>query len=156
MLSNDRGFYVGEYFHNLDAKGRLTIPSKWRFRGDEADVYLGLPNPQGCITVYPPRMIAKLEEQVSQISLGDLEGQAVLMDLSSMAQSFGCDKSGRIMLNERLIRHAGIEKEAVLLGTFSTFTIWSAERYADRGAGKTFPVPEEVRRMTETLKKFGL
>jgi MraZ protein len=43
----DKSLYVGEYQHTLDDKHRLTIPSKWRFDGDEEDVYLALPNPCG-------------------------------------------------------------------------------------------------------------
>ncbi|MGF1529798.1 MAG: division/cell wall cluster transcriptional repressor MraZ [Puniceicoccaceae bacterium] len=129
MVAIDTGLYVGTFFHNLDTKGRLTIPSKWRFAGDEADVYLGLPNPDGFITVYPPPMIARLREKVSNISLGDSEGQRTLMEISLMAHSFGCDKQGRINLNAQLIGHAKIEKEAVLIGNFTSFSIWGKEAY---------------------------
>lgn len=45
-------FFVGEFTHALDPKGRLTIPSKWRIPGGE-NTYLALPNPGGYITVYP-------------------------------------------------------------------------------------------------------
>ncbi|MFP4352546.1 MAG: division/cell wall cluster transcriptional repressor MraZ [Puniceicoccaceae bacterium] len=129
MVAAERAFYVGEFEHALDAKGRLTIPSKWRFLGDEADVYLALPNPGGFITVYPPKMIDRFEEQVSKISLGDPEGQKLVTQLGAMSHSFGCDKQGRINLNEKLIRHAGIGKKAILVGNFSYFSIHAAERY---------------------------
>ena len=69
--------FVGEFSHQLDAKNRLCIPSKWRFVGDETDAYLALPNPIGCITIYPPKMVARLEEKVSAVSLGDTKGQKV-------------------------------------------------------------------------------
>ncbi len=143
------GLYVGEFFHNLDAKGRLTIPSRWRFPGDEADVYLGLPNTGGFITVYPPSMIEKLKDQVANISLGDPEGQAVLMQISAKAHSFGCDKQGRINLNEKLIEHAKIEKEAVLVGNFTFFSIFSRPVYEGKDPGA-------VGNMNDALKKLGL
>ena len=38
-------FFVGEFTHALDSKGRVTIPSKWRLGGD--NTYLALPNPWG-------------------------------------------------------------------------------------------------------------
>lgn len=133
MVASERVFYVGEFAHNLDAKGRLTIPSKWRFRGDEADVYLALPNPGGFITVYPPKMIDRFEEQVSKIGLGDPEGQKILMQLGAMSHSFGCDKQGRINLNEKLIQHAGLKKQAVLVGNFSYFSIHAVETYNAEG-----------------------
>jgi len=130
----ERVFYVGEFSHSLDDKGRLTIPAKWRFSGDQDDVYLALPNTGGFITVFPPRMMARFEEQVSKISLGDPEGQATLMQLGSMADTFGCDKQGRISISDRLVRHAGLGKQAVLVGNFTYFSIHSPERYE---SGKT-------------------
>jgi len=129
MVAAERAFYVGEFEHSVDAKGRLTVPSKWRFQGDEAEVYLALPNPGGFITVYPPKMIDRFEEQISKISLGDAEGQRLVTMLGSMSHSFGCDRQGRINLNEKLLEHAGIVKKAVLIGNFSYFSIHSAERY---------------------------
>lgn len=149
MVASERAFYVGEFAHNLDAKGRLTVPSKWRFRGDEADVYLALPNPGGFITVYPPKMIDRFEEQISKIGLGDPEGQKMLMELGSKAHSFGCDKQGRINLNEKLIAHAGLKKQAVLVGNFSYFSIYAAEAYKESGQDD----PDLVNRI---LKKIDL
>ena len=49
MNGQVKPYYVGSFRHNLDAKNRLTIPSKWRFAGDDGDVYLALPD-QGDIS----------------------------------------------------------------------------------------------------------
>lgn len=129
MALKDRSLYVGEFQHSLDSKNRLTIPAKWRFVGDEEEVYLALPNPIGCVSVYPPKMVGKLEEKVEQVSLGNKKGQRALARLFSKADYFGCDKSGRINLNEKLIAHAGLDKEVILVGNFVTFNIWNIQRY---------------------------
>ena len=129
MVFENQAFYAGVYRHNLDAKGRLTIPSKWRFQGDEADIYLGLPNPAGFISVFPPKRIRELEEKLRSIKITDLEGQQRMTAFLSMTQKFGCDGAGRINLNEDLIDHAGIAKGAVLVGAMSWFNIYSAEVY---------------------------
>ena len=129
MVSFEKSLYVGDYRHALDDKARLTIPAKWRFSGDEEDVYLALPNPSGCITIYPPKMVAKLSSKVSEVSLGDRKAQKALTRLFSQADHFGCDKNGRIKLSDKLVEHAGIAKEAVLVGNFVTFTLWNPERY---------------------------
>ena len=63
--------FVGEFTHALDSKGRLTIPSKWRIPGGD-NTYLTLPNPGGYVTVYPPKMVARLEEKVAEASLSDV------------------------------------------------------------------------------------
>lgn len=129
MYSSDKCVYVGEFQHTVDSKSRITIPSKWRFTGDQEDVYLGLPNPIGCITVYPPKMVAKLEEKVSAVSLGDEKGQKALMRLFSKADTFGCDKQGRVHLSEKLALHAQVSKKCILVGNFTTFHIWEPKSY---------------------------
>ena len=141
-------FFVGEFIHALDPKGRLTIPSKWRIPGGE-NTYLALPNPGGYITVYPPKMVGRLEEKVAEASFSDVRAQALLMELFSKAHSFGCDKQGRINLNDKLLEHAGIQGKAVLVGNFSAFAIWSEDRYAKRESA-------DQRNIFDALRELGL
>ena len=147
-----KNVFVGEFLHQMDVKNRLCIPSKWRFVGDNDDVYLALPNPIGCITIYPPKMIERLEEKVSQVSLGDIQGQKVLAKLFSQADTFGCDKQGRITLSEKLIHHAKLEKNALLVGGYATFNIWAPETY------KNYMNVSEVEEneMSKLLQHLGL
>ena len=148
------GMYVGEFHHNLDEKGRLTIPSQWRPETDgEDNAFLALPSPDGYVAVYPPKMARQLEERISQISLGDTEGQKAVETLMAMAHSFTCDKQGRINLNEKLIRHAGLSKGAVLLGKLSTFSIYSEEVYAALQSEDDTAGPAAQK---EVFKRFGL
>lgn len=128
------GGFIGEFRHNLDDKGRLTIPSAWRPGSDgDENYFLALPSVEegasAYVTVYPPKMIQRLEERISQISMGDVEGQRMVSELMSMAHSFSCDKQGRINLSDKLVRHAQIKKSTVLLGKMSTFGIYSEELY---------------------------
>jgi MraZ protein len=141
-------FFVGEFTHALDSKGRVTIPSKWRISGDE-NTYLALPNPGGYITVYPPKMVGRLEEKVAEASLSDVRAQALFMELFSKAHSFGCDKQGRINLNDKLLAHAGIKGKAVLVGNFAAFAIWSVGRYEKRPA-------EDERNIFDAMRELGL
>jgi MraZ protein len=127
MNAQDKGMYVGTFRHTLDGKNRLTIPAKWRFAGDEGDTsYLALPNPNGSITVYPPRTRVTLEAKLDQIStLADADEVNTLQQLFGVADYFGCDAQGRICLSDKLRRYAGLEKDAVLVGMYSVFNIWS-------------------------------
>ena len=124
-------YFVGEFTHSLDSKGRVTIPSKWRIPGGD-NTYLALPNQDGYITVYPPKMVARLEENMGEAKLSDVRRRALSMELFSRADSFGCDKQGRINLSEDLLSHAGIKGKAVLAGNFTDFSIWSEDRYKKR------------------------
>jgi len=129
MIDFAKGLYAGEHRHNLDAKKRLTVPSKWRFSGDESALYLAFPDPSGCVTIYPPAMVEQFREKLTSVSLGDVEGQRAIMKLLRKAEQFTFDKSGRINLNDRLYTHAGIDKEVVLVGTVNKFHLWEPSRY---------------------------
>ena len=141
-------FSVGEFTHSLDSKGRVTIPSKWRIPGGD-NTYLALPNPGGYVTVYPPKMVARLEEKIAAASLSDTRAQALLMELFSKAHSFGGDKQGRINLNDKLIAHAQIEGKAVLVGNFSAFAIWSEKGYKSRQDA-------DERNIFDAMRELGL
>ncbi|MFP6899849.1 MAG: mraZ [Opitutales bacterium] len=130
-VESKRTIYVGEYEHSVDGKGRVTIPSKWRFRGDHLEEYLAMPNPDGCITLYPPRRIEYLDEQISEVGMAG-EGYVDLQDLFRVSDSFSCDKQGRIILNDSLRAHAKIKKVALLKGDFNKFHIWGPEGWDPR------------------------
>lgn len=125
-----KSVFVGEFRHNLDGKNRMTVPSKWRFEGDQDDVYVAIPDKNsGCIMVYPPAMVERLQELTAQVGMSDPVRRKVLTRMFSQAEQFGCDKNGRITLPERLCQHAGIEREVVLAGNFNAFQIWNPDRY---------------------------
>jgi len=154
MGSQKTVIYTGEYRHNRDAKGRLTVPSKWRSGGEGEEEFLALPNPTaGCITVYPPARAAKFLERMSEIDLANAEQQEALIELSSMAQSFSYDSQGRISLDDHLLEFAGIDgKEVVLQGNFGTFSIWSKDVY-DTKVSKS--VKERSEKLPDSLTKLG-
>lgn len=131
MLSSGKGRFAGRYQHNLDAKNRLTVPSKWRFEGDEGVQYLAVANPAGCITFYDPERVRRLEEKLDEVSMMDAEEHEALMEFFETADFVSCDKSGRIGLKEDLLEHAGLKKEVVLVGMVKSFHVWAPERYEE-------------------------
>jgi MraZ protein len=155
-LFNTGGF-IGEFRHSLDDKGRLTMPSAWRPKGDSSENYfLALPSieegSEAFVSVLSPKRIAQLEEKIDAIPSSDIEGQRMVVELMSMAHQFSCDKQGRINLNEKLVQHAQIKKGAVLVGIMSTFNIYSEElRDAALAAG-----PSDPANRAAVFTRFGL
>ena len=155
----ESSLFVGEFHRTIDEKGRLTIPASWRPKKSSGVAseardffFLALPTPDGNISVYPPKMVEQLESRISQVSIGDIEGQRAITELMSMAHSFTCDKQGRINLNERLIGHAQIEKDVVLIGKLSTFSLFS-----DEGFGKfQSSYPADAGTKAAVFQRFGL
>ena len=144
--------YVGEHSRSLDEKLRIVLPTKWRFDDELNGIYMALPNPSGCITIYPPKMVEKLTEKVSEISLGDKQGQKTLAKLFSKADQLSCDKSGRIMINASLCSHSSLSKEVLMVGSFMTFSIWNPEKYSIYINSDN----ESADEMSEILTQLGL
>jgi len=155
MSQEHEALFAGEYRHSLDAKNRVTIPAKWRFEGDETQAYLAIPNPNGSITLYPPKMASELRTRLSTVSLGDLKGQRAINRVFRRSDSMAPDKQGRINLTDSLCRHAGLEKEALMLGAVSVFHIWEPGRFERYLGGEDEPTPEE-QAFYETLQAIGL
>ena len=157
MESQDSGLFIGVHHRNLDDKGRLTVPAAWRpKKGAEAKdsaksgVYLAIPNPAGYISVYPPERVQELKNKLSKIGLKDRQKRRSLTRFLSMLHEFEFDKQGRINVSAALMKHAGVEKEAVILGEMSSFAIYNPSAYeAEMG-----DVTDEA--LDETFEEFEL
>ncbi len=121
--------YVSNFRHSLDARGRVTVPSSWRVDGDEGNYYMAWRHPDGCLALFPPDMQQELVDKIKNSQQSDLKAQALLRQLFGNAAMLGCDKQGRILLNESLCKQAGISKDVVLVGLGRNFQIWAAEKW---------------------------
>jgi MraZ protein len=141
MALAGKAFYTGLFRHTLDDKGRLTIPSAWRYAHAEDDTFLATPHPDGYIAVLPPSEVEKLHAKFSEMKLSDASAQAFAARFFSQTQGFSFDKAGRIGLAADLLSHAKIEKDAVLVGSLTKFNIYSPARWQQeeaRTAGENF------------------
>jgi len=141
MVQAGTAIYTGLFRHTLDDKGRLTIPSAWRWLHGEDDLFLATPHPDGYIAVLPPSEVERLRGQIAGMKLSDAAAQAFAARFFSQTQSFAFDKSGRVGLSPDLLRLAGIEKNAVLAGSLTKFNIYSPARWQQeeaRTAGENF------------------
>lgn len=134
MAQAGRASYTGLFRHTLDDKGRVTIPSAWRHAHAEADTFLATPHPDGYVAVLPPEEVDKLHAKISAMKLSDAAAQAFAARFFSQTQSFSFDKAGRVGLSAELLKHAGIEKDAVLVGTLTKFNLYSPARWQQEEA----------------------
>ncbi|MGH7997794.1 MAG: division/cell wall cluster transcriptional repressor MraZ [Opitutaceae bacterium] len=141
MTRPTTALYTGLFRHNLDDKGRLTIPASWRDAHGEDDVFLSTPHPDGYIAVLPPAEVAKLQAKIAGLALSDGAGQDFAARFFAQTQSFSFDKQGRVGLNAELLRQAAISKEAVLVGSLTKFHLYAPARWEKveaRTSGENF------------------
>jgi MraZ protein len=125
--------FRGHYEHSLDAKHRLSIPSK--FREAFSDGLVLSPDTDACITVSSP---AAHEARVAQALEGKnpLGSQYKRIQRYFQGKSFEVelDSAGRVILPGPLLAHAGIDKEVVVTGVDDHLELWSADGWAEQQA----------------------
>jgi MraZ protein len=108
----------------------MTIPAKWRFKGDETQGYFCLRHPSGYLMMHPPRILEELRTKAKAAArTGDEQAQAALAFMFGQGGLETCDKVGRIKIDRDLLAHAGIDKQAVFVGSGDTFKIYSPEAW---------------------------
>ncbi len=113
---------IGEYKHTLDAKKRLSIPSKFRKElGEGAVITRGLDN---CLFVFPREQWAKLAEKLANTPLVRQDSRSFGRLLLSGAMEVDFDSLGRILVPEYLKNYAGLKKTAVVAGLMTRLEIW--------------------------------
>lgn len=140
---------MGEFQHNIDAKGRLIVPSKFRESlGESFIVTRGL---DGCLFGYPKEAWSELEEKLKQLPLAKKESRQFTRFFYSGAVECSLDKQGRINLPKTLIDYAKLEKSCYLIGVSERIEIWSEDRWKEvsASAGASF---EEL---AEDMIDFG-
>lgn len=117
---------IGEYYHNLDEKKRLIIPSKFREEiGNKFIITKGL---DGCLYVYSMESWEKIINKLKALSFTKKDARTFKRFFLSSASLCEFDKQGRITLNASLVEHASIIKECVIIGVDDRLEIWALEK----------------------------
>jgi MraZ protein len=117
--------FIGEFTHALDAKGRVSMPSKFREAlGELFYITKGLDN---CLFVFPKDEWQLFEEKLKALPMTNKNARAFVRLFFSGASECELDKQGRILIPQTLREHAGIEREAVIIGTGTRIEVWSQE-----------------------------
>ena len=118
---------IGEYRHNIDEKGRLIIPSKFRDEiGTSFVVTKGL---DGCLFVYPLVEWEKIVSKLKTLPFTKKDARTFTRFFLASATVCEFDKQGRINLVNSLISYAGLKKECTIIGVNDRLEIWESEKY---------------------------
>ncbi|WP_078547315.1 division/cell wall cluster transcriptional repressor MraZ [Litchfieldia alkalitelluris] len=121
--------FMGEYHHNIDIKGRMIIPSKFRDHLGESFVLTrGLDQ---CLFGYPYNEWKQLEEKLKTLPLTKKDARSFTRFFFSGASEVELDKQGRINIASPLLSYAKLEKECVVIGVSNRIEIWSKEKWED-------------------------
>ena len=123
------GEFSGNYPHNIDPKGRATIPSAYREAlGDRFTI--GLNNEFNAIALYPAPQWQEMSEKLSRIPLSDARGMAYVRLIKAFSfPDQSLDGQGRVLLPQVLRQKAGMEKAVRFAGMGRYLEIWDEDRF---------------------------
>ncbi|NMH59222.1 division/cell wall cluster transcriptional repressor MraZ [Alteromonas ponticola] len=144
---------------NLDTKGRLAIPTKYRqplLDDCNGQLVCTIDTQQSCLLLYPLPEWEEIELKLSKFSSmvpAERRMQRLLLGYATEAEM---DKNGRFVLPSPLRLHAGLEKEVMLVGQLNKFEVWSAENWAGQIETDMEAEREGNFELTERLQDFSL
>jgi MraZ protein len=124
--------FTGEYHHTVDEKGRVAVPA--RFRVELAGGALVSKWIDGCLALHPKSAWDALAGKVSTLPITEPGARTFQRFIFGAAFEVELDRQGRLVVPQVLREFAGLENDAVVVGSRDHLEIWSPERWQSYSA----------------------
>lgn len=142
--------FIGEYTHNLDSKGRLAVPAKFRKQlGESAIVTRGLDR---CLFVFTAASWEEMVKKISALPISQSNSRAFARLMLAGATETAMDSQGRVLIPENLRQYADLKKTAIITGLYSRIEIWDEANWKNYKS-KTEAASDEI---AEKLGELGI
>ena len=119
--------FIGEYQHNLDSKGRIVVPGK--FREELHTTFILTRGLDGCLTIYSLKQWEKMFEELDKLPTTKRAARQYVRMLTSTATECTLDTQGRIQIPGFLAKPVNITKECVVIGANDHIEIWDKKTW---------------------------
>jgi MraZ protein len=120
---------------NIDAKGRMLMPTRYRDRLKEdscEQVVMTIDTEERCLLIYPFHTWEVIENQLAQLPSFNAQARRIQRLLLGHATEVDLDNQGRVLLPPLLREYAGLDKKAVLIGQGKKFELWDEIHWQER------------------------
>jgi MraZ protein len=141
---------LGEFKHNLDIKGRMAIPAKFRDKLEAgAIITRGIDN---CLFVFANNEWEILAKKLVALPLAQANSRAFARLMLAGATDVELDNQGRILIPDYLRKYAGLSKSVIVAGLYNRIEVW------DEAAWTTYKVKTESssEEIAEQLGELGI
>ncbi len=121
--------FVGEYRYSIDSKGRINIPSKFRqaLSPDSEDTFVVTRGLDKCVWVYPLEEWERIEDNLRSLTFLRPKERDFIRQIVRWATPSKYDKQGRVVIPAPLLKMAGLNDQAVIIGMLNKIEIWSPD-----------------------------
>lgn len=116
---------MGEFQHNIDDKGRVIIPAK--FRDELGDLFIITRGLDKALFVYPLNEWQVIEQKLKSLPFTKSDARKFTRFFFSGAVESEIDKQGRVIIPNNLRNYALLTKECVVIGVSNRIEIWSKD-----------------------------
>jgi MraZ protein len=118
---------------NLDAKGRLSVPTRHRdaLGGTDGGQLTITRHPDGCLLVFPRAEWEQFRDRVAALPMSAQWWKRIFL---GNAMDVDMDGTGRVLVSPELRQAAGITRETMLLGMGTHLELWDKATYEDKEA----------------------
>lgn len=112
---------------NLDAKGRMAVPAKFRKQLDvccEGRLIVTIDHSDHCLQVYPLPEWESVEQKLNALPSLNPQVRRLKRMLLGYATECEMDSNGRVLLPAKLREFAGLDKNTVMIGQGNKFELW--------------------------------
>ena len=127
--------FKGIHNINLDAKGRLTMPTKYRNTiSDQSNgnMVVTIDSEEKCLLLYPATVFSNIEKEINDLPSVTKNHRRIQRLIIGHAEDLELDSSGRILLPKPLRLVAEMSKKITLIGQGQKFEIWSDDIWSNR------------------------
>jgi MraZ protein len=137
--------FRGSYQHSIDHKGRVSIPARFRrqLSGEADETFVIVRGLEACIALYPSDEFRRLDERLRSRSFSDETNRRYQRMLLFDSRDEVLDAQGRVALPPRLITHAKLAKEVLVVGLLDHLEIWNPDLF-EKYLGSTDKSYEEI------------
>lgn len=119
--------FIGEYTHNIDDKGRLAVPAKFRKELTPGGIITrGL---DGCLFVFTKSEWETLAKKLIALPLAQSNSRAFVRLMLAGAMDVSLDVQGRILVPEYLRKYSGVKHKAVVAGLYNRIEVWDEAKW---------------------------
>ena len=118
---------------NLDSKGRIAVPTRYRERLDEVcggRMVVTIDTDERCLLIYPLPEWEDIQRKIEALPSFNPAARRIQRLLIGHATDIDLDGSGRLLLTPPLREYANLDKKAILLGQGNKFELWSEDCWA--------------------------
>ena len=124
--------FKGIHNINLDGKGRLTIPTKYRNTitdQSNGSMVVTMDTEEKCLLLYPSTIWATIEKKINDLPSFSKNHRRIQRILIGHAEDLDIDSAGRILLSKPLRLAADMTKKITLIGQGEKFEIWNEDTW---------------------------